>query len=475
MHLQVFYQVNCLVESNSMRLFRISLIALCFVALGAEYIEAKENVKKDAKPKQAEKQKKKKDGATNLQDAMRAALKNSAGYAISKIDNVLAGMAQRNAMHAFGPSLEVSGSAGQTKGDRSDIKTDSTSTGLELVGSLNIFHGLTTTNNLNSRTEAKKAAKWKLDSETSNLIYSVTECIVNLWYAHEDFKSAAVKKDNLFKELQAQKNSFKAGAATKFDVARAEASYEQAVYEADTARQGILSAEAEYERLTGEKPTDTIKLPEFAMRMPKSKDELESIALRDNPGILEAKHAEKASLYDLRSARGRLAPKIDLIARTGFSDHHNRGGILNTQSARTRNHYSVSLNMNIPVIPNSESQGNTYCHIAMANEQAKKAAFNVKNIIVSIKKDCAVNFNNYIIAMSLIKASESAVKSAMIGAEGDRQESALGLKSNTETLVRENQMYDSKKSLARSKAQLILAQAAMMRLMGRLDLKSIGL
>ena len=90
-----------------------------------------------------------------------------------------------------------------------------------------------------------------------------------------------------------------------------------------------------------------------------------------------------------------------------------------------------------------------------------------------MKKECSVSYNNYITAMSMIKASESAVKSAKIGAEGDRQESALGLKSNTETLVRENQMYDSKKSLARSKAQLVLAKAAMLRLMGKLNLKLI--
>lgn len=416
----------------------------------------------------------------NLQDAMRAALKNNAGYAISKIDNQMAGLARTNAYAVFAPNIDIQASTSKSENSVDYRDPNSThkystesDTSLELVGQLNLFHGFTTVNNLKSKTASKNAAKWKLDSETANLIYSVTESIVNLWYAHEDFKSAEVKKDNLFKELQAQRNSFKAGAATKFDVAKAEANYEQAVYEADVAKLSILSAEAEFTKLTGEQASDNIELPDFDEKMPTSNVELEKIALLSNTNVLEAKETERAANYDLSVSRGRLAPRIDLVARGGIANQsiHDNGTV--GQGSGLHNRRSVSLQMTIPVLSSNESSGNAFCNISMANENAKKAAMNVKNVIVNMKKECSVSYNNYITAMSMIKASESAVKSAKIGAEGDRQESALGLKSNTETLVRENQMYDSKKSLARSKAQLVLAKAAMLRLMGKLNLKLI--
>ena len=415
----------------------------------------------------------------NLQDAMRAALKNNAGYAISKIDNKMAGLARTNAYAVFAPNIDIMASTSKTENSSEYRSSDPDSyysesdTSLELVGQLNLFHGFTTVNNLKSKTASKNAAKWKLDSETANLIYSVTESIVNLWYAHEDFKSAEVKKDNLFKELQAQRNSFKAGAATKFDVAKAEANYEQAVYEADVAKLSILSAEAEFTKLTGEQASDLVELPDFDAKMPGSNVELEKIALVSNTNVLEAKETERAANYDLKVSRGRLAPRVDLTAKGGIQNVSKHSYPDDGRQGGYHNKRSVSLQMTIPVLSSNESSGNAFCNISMANENAKKAAMNVKNVIVNMKKECSVSYNNYITAMSMIKASESAVKSAKIGAEGDRQESALGLKSNTETLVRENQMYDSKKSLARSKAQLVLAKAAMLRLMGKLNLKLI--
>lgn len=417
---------------------------------------------------------------TRFKDSVRSALKNSSAYAMSKIDRTIAHYSHKNAEAVFGPNVEFSSSVTCSDVDQTNrdhgVSTNRGNSQVHLEGVVtqNIFHGFSTVNNLRAKNNAESAAVWKLDSATQDLIYSVAESMINLWYTHEDFKSAERKKENLLKELQAQKNSFLAGAATKYDVAKAEANYEQAVYEANLAKLNILSAEAEFTRITGEKPTDIIELPKFDCEMPKTHKELENISLNNNPNILEAKYAERSALYELNSARGKLAPKIDLIAKVGGQNQSYRNSQMFGSNTSERNN-SISLQCSIPIYSNNEASGNTYCQISIANENAKKAAFNVKNIMNNIKKECSVSFNNYKIAVSMIKAAESAVKGAKIGADGDRQESALGLKSNTETLVRENQMYDSSKALAKSISQLRSAEVAMLKLMGKLDRKLLGL
>lgn len=423
-------------------------------------------------------------GKITFKDAVAAAMNNSASYAISKIDNVTARLNKTNAYAVLAPNIELVASAVKMNHTQSysnremnrlrgESNNNSGEVAVEGVLTQNIFHSFTTTNNYKSKSAAYKAANWRLVLDTSNLIYSVAESLANLWYAHEDYKSAKMKMENLEKELNAQKSSFAAGAATKYDVAKAKANYEQSVYESNLAKLNIISAAAEFTRITGLIPADDIELPNFDnIAMPKDQQELEQIALKNNPGILQAKFAEQSANYDLKAARGRLGPKVDFLARTNVVNNINHD---DDRASTKSNRYSIALQVSMPILSSSESSGNAYCMISIANEAAKKAAYQVKDAMNTIKKECLVSFNNYQSAVSMIKASESAVISAKVGADGDRQESALGLKSNTETLVRENQMYDSRKSLARSKAQLVLAKAAMLRLMGKLDTKMLKL
>ena len=421
---------------------------------------------------------------TTFKDAVAAAMKNSSSYAISKIDNVSARLSKTNAYAVLAPNIELVASATKSSSNSSytnpmrdrisgESSENSGTVTVEGVLTQNLFHSFTTTNNYKSKKAAATAAEWKLESDTANLIYSVAESLTNLWYTHEDYKSAKMKMENLAKELEAQNSSFAAGAATKYDVAKAKANYEQSIYEAKLAELNIISAAAEFTRITGLTPTDNIELPNLdGISLPQNQAELEKIALKNNPGILQAKFLEQAACYDLKSTKGRLGPRVDFTARANMSHVVNN---MNDWESYKRNGGSIAVQLTMPILSSSESSGNTYCAISMANEAAKKAAYQVKDTMNTIKKECRVSFNNYESAISMIKASESAVTSAKVGADGDRQESALGLKSNTETLVRENQMYDSRKSLARSRAQFVLAKAAMLRLMGKLNTKFLKL
>lgn len=414
---------------------------------------------------------------TSFRESVEAALKNSPSYAVSKKERAIARLNKINAASGFIPNIELTASAKRTgsnqsydiNGSENDSNTSQITAGLAI--SQNLFNGFASLNNVKGRDAAAVAAQWKLVSDKSDIIYSVFESMVNLWYAKEDYKSADMKKTNLRKELDAQKNSLKAGASTKYDVAKAESNYEQAVYEADLAKLSIRSAEAEYTRLTGLVPTENVELPDISVDMPNSLHELEITALNHNPGILQAKFSEKAAEYDLRVAKGRLLPKVDLTLNGG----RNRYVVDSMQSNSRDQSCSIGINLTVPIISSSESGGNSFVNISIASETAKRAGFHVKDTINAVKKECSVNYDNYRIASSMIKAAESAVKSAKIGADGDRQESELGLKSNTDVIVRENQMYDSRKSLARSIAQSRLAKASMLRLMGRLNEKLLGI
>lgn len=345
----------------------------------------------------------------------------------------------------------------------------------QIVLSQNVFNGFSTVNNMKASEENANAAKWKLEAETQQVIYSILEATCTLWYSTEKFKFANMKRENLEKALKGEKARFVAGLATKFDVSKAEADYAEAIYSADQSKFELLAARANFKKLTTLVPLDDVELPDICIDIPEDINEIKKIAFTNNPLLLSAMFAQKASEHLLDATYGRLGPKCDLKLSLGKSLHRRNNAPVSGDRKYTenKNFKSISFTATLPIFENSEGSGNTYSAIALAREESKRAACDVVIQRTAVENDCITNYEQYVTCKSLIKSASTAVHSAEVGVAGDRQESELGMKSITETLVREKQLCDLRISLAEAKHKLVLAKGKILQSMGKLTFDNV--
>ncbi|MDR0677996.1 MAG: TolC family protein [Holosporaceae bacterium] len=341
-----------------------------------------------------------------------------------------------------------------------------TDTSMEIGVSQNLFNGFSTVNRVMASKNYAKAAYHKLRFEEQQLIINVLNTYTSIWVGRQKVVALKKKEENLKKALDSKDSSLEAGMGTPSEVAQASANYQKAIYERIEAETELFSAESEFEKLTGLKADKNIELPDLKFQLPENLDKLIGLAMSSNHNIKYKKFEEQAEVSNLNAARGNLSPTCDLSLRAIRS-------LRKQKYNNSNNNYVASLEVNVPIFSNSPSSGNTYSSIAIANQKALKARFSAEDIILETKKECVVYWNKYISANAMIKSSRSAVKSAELSSESNLEENAMGMKSNTEVLVEENQLLEARINLANSRKQKMLSAVVIYALTGNLSLNSV--
>ncbi|MDR1235709.1 MAG: TolC family protein [Holosporaceae bacterium] len=343
----------------------------------------------------------------------------------------------------------------------------STDTRFGVSVSQNLFSGLTTINRIRASDNSLKATNAKLKFEEQKLIVNVLDAYTSVWVGRQKIVALKKKEENLRKTMDSKNTSLEAGAGTPSEVAEAKANYSKAVYERIQAETELFTAEANFEKLTGLKPTEkNIELPDLSLQLPENLDKLVARAMAANCSILSGKFAERAEFDKLRVAKGALVPSCNLALNADRS--------LQKQKYNNSNsNFSATLTVDVPLFSNDPSQGNAYSAVEIANQHALKAKFTAEDTVLEVKKECVDNWNKYISAGAMIKACRSAVKSGEVSTESNLEENAMGTKSNTEILVKENQLLDARIDLANSRRQRIVSLMTIMALSGDLSLQTL--
>lgn len=420
--------------------------------------------------------------ALTLEEALVAAFLNNKEWAANKTDKNAADARFRQSVLAYLPSINgvISTSRERTdsrngngrNGDQYYHKSEATGTAARIELSQNLFNGFSTTNTMLAAKHSNNAAYHKLKSEEQSLVLNVVNAYTEIWFSRKKVEALKKMVANLENTLKAQQSSLEAGMSTPTDIAEADSKYQAAIYSVINAETELMTAESEFERLTGLKADNDMELPDFRFELPKSIDKLIARAMMSNSTINNAKLQEQATLKNLDAVRGRLSPSCDAtLSASKRITKERKDGIIKRPDENPQ-HYSATVSVTIPVFSNSNGS-NTYSQIEVANQEALKAKFSAEDTVLKVKRDCIVNWNKYKSAVAMIEASRSAVKSAELSSEGDIEESALGLKSNTDIWARENNLLESRVNLAKSQKEKIMAAVTLLSLTGDLSVNSI--
>lgn len=420
--------------------------------------------------------------AVSLIEALIAAFKNGKGWAAKKTEKDTAAEKYRQSVMAFLPNINAQIATSRARIDKmgSDLfngrhqaNEETTDTSMQLRIDQNIFSGFSTMNTMKANEYAKTSAIHKLKDEESKLVLEVVKAYMEIWLCRKKLDALKKMGENLLNTLKAQQSSLEAGMATPTDVAEAESKYQSAICSRIDAETKLMTAIADFERLTGLRADEDMNPPEFMFELPTSAEKLIKQSIKVNSAVLAGKMDEQAALKALAAAKGELSPSVDatLMASKDLSKNmHSKGG-RNYASEQDPKRYSASLTVSIPIFRN-QNGSNTYSRIEIANHEALKARFIAEETALKVKEECIVNWNKYQSAIAMIQASRAAVKSAELSNEGNVEESAAGTKSNTDVWAKENNLLEARVNLANSQKERIMAAVTILSLVGELSLKS---
>ena len=425
----------------------------------------------------------------SLRDAIIAAYKNNQGWSAAQTDNKSADIKYEMHQKMFLPDIagfvditHKRDNHSEYSRDEVDMRTKekdrNTGTQVGIRATQNIFNGFSTMNSMKASGKEAKAAQHKLAVDEQKLVLSVIEAYANIWFFLQKVAALQKKENNFLAAFKSQESSLEAGVATSSEVATAKANHQKAVFERINAQTELLSARAEFEKITGKKAPEKVRLPNIAFDLPKTLHDLTKLVLKNNGAIIAAKLHAKAAVDTLNSTRGNLAPSCDLTLSAARNLNSGKeyglpvaGKVAESKTKQRSMNYTAQLGIKIPIYYNSEHRGNTYSQIGLANQAALRASFVAKDTELEVKRECEVTWHQYIATNAMIEASRSAVRSAKISSESNIKEMALGMKSNSDLWIKENSLLESRVDLANSQKQRLIAAVKLLSLSGTLSFK----
>jgi outer membrane protein len=263
-----------------------------------------------------------------------------------------------------------------------------------------------------------------------------------------------------YAELLAEaKSRFDLGDGTLTDVARITAQRSSLVANLADSEAAEAAAKATYRALVGREPGDlTLKVTRSAL-LPATLDEAREEATASNPLLLQQQRLVDASEARIDNARAQNAPSLQLGAAYGRGVRAAGDDLKDYESSA-----SINFTLNLPF----DIIGRVSSKIREAD-----AIYNAERFVAIAKEREAIRgvetaWSRLVSANKQVDANEKGVEAAQLALRGVNAEYAFGLRSTVDILLAEQDYRALQLSLARSKSDVLTAEASVLRVIGRL-------
>lgn len=243
----------------------------------------------------------------------------------------------------------------------------------------------------------------------------------------------------------------KGGEGTITDVAEAESRLQLARARRDDALDRSTVALRKLEGMTGKSMSPLWSLrPDFMPTgiRPSALDEWLALAQDNNPAIrAQRKLYELASLDVDRNRAGHL-PQLDFIARALKAENETLSTLNQKSSINT-----VGVQLNIPLF--AGGRVNALTGQAVANRERARAELD------AVVNEASVEVERHFLAVevggSRVQSFLTAVNASVVAVEGMRRGMTAGIRTNTDVLDAERQMFVAKRDLAQARYEVLMS------------------
>jgi len=306
-----------------------------------------------------------------------------------------------------------------------------------------------------------------------DLILRVAQAYFDVLYAQENLKAVRANKSAIAQQLEQAKKNFEVGTATITDTHEAQSRYDLA-----TAQEIAADNDLEVKRQTlrviiGKDAGELNRLRSDAMLappQPAALDKWVDAAEKDSFTVQAQQAAAEVAAREVERNRAGHLPTLDAVAN--YTE--NRAGATQFNDARFESSArGVGLQLNIPLFQGGYVNSKT--REAAANREAAFAALDSarRNAALSARQ----SYLGVVNGIAQVRALEAALVSSNSALESNKLGYEVGVRINIDVLNAEQQVYSTRRDLARARFDTLLAQLRLKAAVGTLgedDLQQIN-
>jgi outer membrane protein len=266
--------------------------------------------------------------------------------------------------------------------------------------------------------------------------------------------------DRQVAEAQAR---YRLGKATRTDVAQLEAQRASAGATLAAAQATLDAATADYRAVVGHDPGALAPPPSLGP-VPATLEQARADALAANPLYQQSLRAADAAGARIQQARAGRAPTVSLGGGYGYTMRI--GGAGAGTALRAAN---VGLTLHVPIL----TGGLVASQVRQAQAEQRATLFDAAAAGREATRATDAAWAALAGAEAQIATNQAGVDAANLALSGVRAEYGFDLRSTLDILVADESLRSAQLALARNHSDRIVAQAALLRAMGHLDLDAI--
>ncbi|HJW23600.1 MAG TPA: TolC family outer membrane protein [Rhodocyclaceae bacterium] len=296
-----------------------------------------------------------------------------------------------------------------------------------------------------------------------DLVLRVAQAYFDLLYANENLAAVRANKTAIEQQLESAKKNFEVGTATITDTHEAQSRFDLAVAQELAAENDLEVKRRTLQSIIGKVPealaplksTVALTTPE-----PASMDKWVQAAERDSTSVQIQQAAADIAAKEVERQRAGHYPTVDLVAAKGRSNN-----FASTAFGMTETDFqNVGVQLNLPLY-----QG------GVVNSRTREAAANRGAALSSLeaaRRSAALAARQYYLGvvngLAQVKALDAALASSQLALESNRLGYEVGVRINIDVLNAEQQVYVTRRDLAKAKYDTLLAQLRLKAAVGAL-------
>ncbi|MFT3848125.1 MAG: TolC family outer membrane protein [Propionivibrio sp.] len=308
---------------------------------------------------------------------------------------------------------------------------------------------------------------------SQDLILRVAQAYFDVLYAQENLKAVRANKEAISQQLEQAKKNFEVGTATITDSQEAQSRYDLATAQEIAAESDLEVKRSALRVIVGKDAGELSRLKsqaELKPPQPAALDKWIDAAEADSFAVQAQQAAAEVAAKEVERMRAGHYPTLDAVASYGRSN--SALSFVGNDSLDTTSR-TVGLQLNIPIYQGGYVNSRT--REAVANRVASESA------LEGTKRNAALNarqsYLGVVNGLAQIRALEAALVSSTSALESNKLGYEVGVRINIDVLNAENQVYVTKRDLAKARFDTLLAQLKLKASVGSLgeaDLEQIN-
>ena len=306
--------------------------------------------------------------------------------------------------------------------------------------------------------ESSQAA---LDAAEQDLMLRVSQAYFDVLGAQDTLTTTRANKAAIAEQLASAKRNFEVGTATITDTREAQARFDLATSQEIAADNDLVTKRIALDQLVGRDnvaPKDL--LVPVVLPVPSAPvDEYVSRAAESHPSVRQALASYDIAQLETEKARAQALPTIDAVASVN-GGHGAIAAGFNGYNSGT----SIGVQLNVPIYTGGLVQNRIKETLAL-EEQARN---NLEAARRGVTQSTRQAYYTLLSGSAQVKALEAAEASSQLALEATQLGYKVGIRVNVDVLNSQNQLYSTKRDLARARYDVLLGMLRLRQAAGEL-------